>query len=73
MRYKEFYNATTEFAAKFKCHQFNDEENHREYMKLVDLCIKCGTMPECSREDFSTQGELIAAITYEFVRYRFCL
>ena len=72
IQYSELYNAITDYAEKYGAHKFNDDENHAEYMKLVDICVKCGLIPECNREEFSTHGRLSAAIAYESNRIMFC-
>ena len=72
IQYLELYNAITDYAEKYGAHKFNDDENHAEYMKLVDICVKCGLIPECNREEFSTHGRLSAAIAYESNRIMFC-
>ena len=69
---KMLYDAISEFSKKFGTHKFNDDKNHDEYMKLVDMCIECGKIYECNREQFSTHGRLDAAIVYESNRRRFC-
>ena len=72
MKNGELYDAITNFSNKYGCHKFNDDENHAEYMKLVDMSIECGLMPKVNRKEFSTHGRLNAAIYYEDNRYRFC-
>lgn len=46
---KSLYNSITDFSNKYGCHRFNDEENHREYMQLVDMCIDAGLIPKVNR------------------------
>lgn len=72
MANKQLYDAITEFSNKFGAHRFNDDKNHDEYMKLVDMCIECGKIHECNRQEFSTHGRLDAAIIYEDNRHMFC-
>lgn len=72
MKHRELYDAITNFANKYGCHKFNDDENHAEYMKLVDMSIECGLIPKANRKEFSTHGRLTAAICYRDNRYRFC-
>lgn len=47
---KSLYNAITDFSNKYGCHRFNDEENHREYMQLVDMCIDAGLIPKVNEK-----------------------
>lgn len=70
---KSLYNAITDFSNKYGCHRFNDEENHRKYMQLVDMCIDVGLIPKVNRNEFSTHGRLKAAIVYTDNRIRFCM
>ena len=72
MKHRELYDAITNFATKYGCHTFNDDENHEEYMKLVDMSIECGLMTKVNRKEFTTHGRLTAAICYRDNRYRFC-
>lgn len=69
---KELYNSITKFANKYGSRKFNDVDNIEAYNKVVDDCIKYGKIPECNRYEFSTHSSLIAAITYESDRERFC-
>ena len=41
-KHRNLYNAITEFSNKYGCHKFNNDENHREYMQLVDMCVDVG-------------------------------
>nr|DAJ66690.1 MAG TPA: hypothetical protein [Caudoviricetes sp.] len=66
------YNAITDFSTKYGCHKFNDDENHKTYMNLVDMCINAGLIPEANRNEFSTHGRLEASIIYADNRVRFC-
>jgi len=72
IKHKELYNAITTFANKYGSRKFNDDENMKEYNKLVDLCIKCSVIPECNRKEYSTHNELTAAIAYESNRIAIC-
>lgn len=72
MRHRHLYNAITNFVNKYGYHKFNNDENHAEYMRLVDMSIECGLIPKVNRNEFSTHGRLNAAICYEDNRYRFC-
>lgn len=72
IRHKELYNAITTFANKYGSRKFNDCENMKEYNNLVDLCIKCGTIPECNRKEYSTHSALNSAIVYVSNRELFC-
>lgn len=72
MKHKYLYNAITNFANKYGCHKFSDNENHAEYMRLVDMSIECGLIPKVNRKEFSTHGRLTAAIAYKDNRCRFC-
>lgn len=67
-----FYDAITNFSNTYGYHKFNDEVNHYAYMKLVDMSITFGKIPEANRNEFSTHGLLNAAITYDSDRERFC-
>lgn len=69
---QELYNAITDFSKKYGSHKFNDDQNHKEYMELVDMCIKHGKIPECNRKEYSTHGRLNAAIAYTDNRFEFC-
>lgn len=69
---KMLYDAITNFTDIYGYHKFNNEENHCAYMKLVDMCINFGKIPEANRNAFSTHGLLNAAITYNSDRERFC-
>ena len=72
MKHRELYDAITNFANKYGYHKFNDDENHAEYMNLVDMCIGVGLIPKVNRTEFSTHARLKAAITYVDNRIRFC-
>jgi len=72
IKYKELYDAITDFRIKCGRRKFNDDENMTEYRNLVDMSIKCGLIPECNRNEFSTHAELTAAIAYESNRIVFC-
>ena len=72
IRHKELYNAITTFANNYGSRKFNDCENMKEYNNLVDLCIKCGTIPECNRKEYSTHSALNSAIVYVSNRELFC-
>lgn len=66
------YNEITKFSKKYGYHKFNDEKNHAEYMKLVDMCITLGIIHPANREEFSTHSCLDSAIIYVDNRYKFC-
>lgn len=72
MRHEKLFQMITDFSNKHGSVKHNDSENLHDYMKLVDCCIECGLIPKCNREEFSTHGILLAAITYESDRYEFC-
>ena len=72
IKHSELYNEITTFANRYGSRKFNDYENMKEYDKLVDLCIKCGKIPECNRKEYSTHSELNAAIVYISNRVAFC-
>lgn len=72
-KHRELYNTITEFSSKYGYHKFNDDENHREYMQLVDMCINAGLIPQANRNEFSTHGRLETAIIYADNRIRFCM
>ena len=67
----KLYHAITNYAKRYGCHKFNNEENHSEYMKIVDMCIGVGLIPKVNRTEFSTHSRLTAAITYVDNRIRF--
>lgn len=68
----KLYKAITNFSEKYGYHKFNDEENHEEYMNLVDMCVDIGLIPKVNRTEFSTHSRLNAAISYVDNRIRFC-
>ena len=68
----ELYTAITNFADKYGRHTFSDEENHEDYMKLVDMCVEAGLIHPANRHEFSTHSRLDAAIIYEDNRHSFC-
>ena len=72
IKYKELYDAITDFRIKYGRRKFNDDENMIAYKNLVDMSIKCGLIPECNRKEYSTHAELTAAIAYESNRIAFC-
>ena len=68
----DLYNAITNFSEKYGSLKFNSDDNVSEYKKLVDLSIKYEKIPECNRYEYSTHGRLLATITYQDNRERFC-
>lgn len=68
----DLYKAISDFAGKFGRVKFNDDENLTAYQDLVDKCVKTGKIPEANRREYSTHGQLYAAIAYETNRIAFC-